>query len=93
MIQLPHNMAENFVPKDASTSLLEPGNCLELERLANTRKEAFTNYLSARHHLSLRSESEAAGHNAAFETFEAARRKLQVSQRDWEQHVAAHHMG
>lgn len=69
------------------------GNCLALEALTKTRGEAFTEYLTARHHLSVCSGAEAAGHTAAVETFEAARRKWRASQRKWEQHVAAYHMG
>lgn len=94
MTEPQHNTAGKLVPNDASTSsLTRSGNCPELEGLTKTRGEAFTAYLSARHHLSLCSEPEVAGHTAALETFEAAHWKLRVSQRDWEEHVAAHHMG
>ena len=94
MTQPQHNTAGKFARNDAGTSsLTRSGNCPELERLTRTRGEAFTAYLSARHHLSVCSQLEVAGHTAALETFEAARGKLRVSQRNWEEHVAAHHMG
>ena len=93
MIQINHNMAQKFVRKDAGpSSLFQSGNCSELESLAKTREEAFAEYLSARHHLSC-SAPEAVGHIAAVETFEAARAKLRVTQRNWEEHVAVHHIG
>jgi hypothetical protein len=86
-------MPETFARKDAgSSSLYQSGNCAELEGLTKTREEAFTEYLSARHHLSC-SEPEAVGHIAAAETFEAAQTKLRVTQRSWEEHVAVHHIG
>jgi hypothetical protein len=93
VIQINHNMAGKFARKDAgSSSLFQSGNCSELDGLAKTREEAFTEYLSARHHLSC-SEPEAVGHIGAVETFEAARTKLRVTQRGWEEHVAEHHIG
>ncbi|MBZ5629692.1 MAG: hypothetical protein LAO06_12590 [Acidobacteriia bacterium] len=93
MIQLQHSMAGKLAPKDARPSLLVSGDCEELETLTKKREAAFTQYLSARHHLSLYSEPGAGGHTAALETFEAARTILRLSQRDWEIHVTAHHMG
>jgi hypothetical protein len=94
VIQLAHNTAGKFAGKHAgAASLLQPGSCTELEALAKTREAAFTHYLSARHHLSLCSEPGAPDHSAALKTFDAARTKLRLSQRDWEHHVAAHHMG
>jgi hypothetical protein len=88
-----HNMTARVAQKHASASLRGSGNCVELEGLTKTRGEAFTEYLSARHHLSSCSESDIAAHSAAVETFEVAHRKFRVSQRDWERHVSAHHMG
>jgi hypothetical protein len=94
MIRINDNMAGKFERKAAgSPSLLQSCGCLELEGLAIARQEAFTQYLSARHTLALCSEPEAAGHTAAAKTFEAARTKLRVTQRTWEAHVSAHHMG
>ena len=94
MTQLAHNMAGKFARNHAEvSSLLQPGSCTELETLAKTREAAFTNYLSARHQLSLCSQPGAASHSAALKTFDAARAKLRLSQRNWEHHVAAHHMG
>jgi hypothetical protein len=93
VIQINHNMAGKFARKDAnSSSLFQSGNCSEIERQAKTREEAFTEYLSARYRLSC-SEPGAVGHIAAVETFEAARTKLRATQRSWEEHVAAHHIG
>ncbi|MBZ5569335.1 MAG: hypothetical protein LAN64_15970 [Acidobacteriia bacterium] len=93
MIQLRHNMNGKPAPKDARLALLVAGKCEELEALAKKREAAFTQYLSARHHFSLCSEPGTEGHTAALETFEAARTRLRLSQRNWETHVAAHHMG
>lgn len=90
MMQL-DNLAEKCVGRTSHRT--GSGSCVALEALTKTRGEAFTEYLSARHHLSLCSDPEATGHTAAVETFEAARRRLRASQRNWEQHVAAHHMG
>jgi hypothetical protein len=93
VIQINHNMAGKSARNDTgSSSFLQSGNCSELEGLAKTREEAFTEYLSARHHLSC-SEPEAVGHTAAVEAFEAARTKLRLTQSNWEEHVAAHHIG
>jgi hypothetical protein len=87
-------MAGKFARNHAEvSSLLQPGSCTELETLAKTREVAFTDYLSTRHQLSLCSEPGAASHSAALKTFDAARAKLRLSQRNWEHHVAAHHMG
>jgi hypothetical protein len=94
MIRINDNMAGKVERKDAgSPSLLQSCGCSEHEGLVKARQEAFTEYLSARHTLNLCSEPEAAGHNAAAETFEAARAKLRVTQSTWEAHVSAHHMG
>jgi hypothetical protein len=94
VIQIAHNFAGKLARNHGgASSLLQPGSCTELETLAKTREAAFTHYLSARHHLSLCSGPGAAGHSAALKTFDAARTKLRVSQRNWEHHVAAHHMG
>jgi hypothetical protein len=94
MILINANMAGKFERKYAGPpSLLQSGDCSELKGLAKARQEAFTEYLSARHTLALCSEPEAAGHTAAVETFQAAHRKFRVSQRNWERHVSAHHMG
>jgi hypothetical protein len=92
MIQL-QNMTARVAQKYASASFPGSSDCVELEGPTKTRGEAFTEYLSARHHLSLCSDPEGAGHTAAVETFEAARRRFRVTQRNWEQHVSAHHMG
>ena len=79
--------------KDAApSSLLQSSNCSELESLAQAREQAFTEYLSARRRLSS-SEAETAGHTAAAEIFEAARLRLRLTQSNWEDHVAAHHIG
>jgi hypothetical protein len=94
VIQQAHNTAGKFAGNPAGApSLLQPGSCTELETLAKTRETAFTHYLSTRHQLSLCSEPGAASHSAALKTFDAARAKLRLSQRNWEHHVAAHHMG
>jgi Cdc6-like AAA superfamily ATPase len=93
-MQQAHNMAGKFAGNPAgAASLLQAGSCTELDTLAQTREAAFTHYLSARHQLALCPESGAASHSAALKTFDAARAKLRLSQRNWEHHVAAHHMG
>ncbi|MGI9102572.1 MAG: hypothetical protein ACR2IF_09035 [Terriglobales bacterium] len=93
MIQLNHNIAEKPAHNDAGpSSLLQPNGCSQLEDLAKAREEAFTEYLSARHRLSC-SGPEAVDHPVAVETFEAARTKLSLTQHNWEEHVAAHHIG
>jgi hypothetical protein len=94
MIHGQHNMAQKFVrTTGVGSSALPPGACVELEGLAEARKTAFADYSGARDRLSFCAEPDGANHEDALAAFQDARRKLRVRQRNWEEHVAAHHIG
>lgn len=85
--------AGHVVGTGSASAPARSAGCTQLERLTQTRAVAFTEYLSARHRLSLCAEGQDAGHSTAFEVFELARRTLRLCQRNWEEHVAEHHTG